>query len=228
MLLLLSDRRDGPAAADILRRAGPDVPVRLLVSAEDLEAAAADAPPGARLLAFRSGLVVPERILRALRSNAYNLHPGPPERPGTFPDVFAAYDGDRRFGATLHRMAARVDEGEVVEVSRFDVPAGADRAWYARRAGEAAASMLARRAADLARTDVPLAPGPAAPWSGRKTRMADVLALAEVSADTPADELRRRARALRGLPEAPLRLTLRGRSFVADPDPTASALWPFS
>jgi len=228
MLLLLSDRRDGPAAADVLRRAEPAVPVRLVVSAEELAAAAADPPPGARLLAFRSGLVVPERILRALRLNAYNLHPGPPERPGTFPDVFAAYDGDRRFGATLHLMAARVDSGAVVEASRFDAPAGADRTWYARRAGEVALSMLVRRAADLMRTDVPLPPDPSTGWSGRRTRMADVLALAEASADMPADELRRRARALRGLPEAPLRLTLHGRTFVADPDPTASALWPLS
>lgn len=72
------------------------------------------------LISFLSGYIVKPALLDAVQGRAFNVHPAPPEYPGRDPWHFAYYDRFPRAGATLHRMAARVDEGEILDVVERD------------------------------------------------------------------------------------------------------------
>lgn len=79
-----------------------------------------------RIIAFLTGVIVPAAILDALPSAAYNIHPGPPEYPGSYPESFAIWDGATAYGITAHEMAPKVDTGAILRVSRFDLPVQPD------------------------------------------------------------------------------------------------------
>ena len=58
-------------------------------------------------------------MLDAFAGPSYNFHPGPPNRPGRYPSVFALYDNARHFGITVHEMLPKVDSG-AIKVARLD------------------------------------------------------------------------------------------------------------
>ena len=70
---------------------------------------------------FDNGLIVPEGVLEGLNWRAFNYHSAPPEYPGRDVHHFAIYDDAEYFGATLHKMTKRVDEGEILSVRRFKI-----------------------------------------------------------------------------------------------------------
>lgn len=212
-IVLLASYRDGPFVADFLRGEAQGRPVVLATTRAELEALAPSFDPSIRLVAFTSGVVVPGRMLDALGGNAYNIHPGPPERPGTFPDVWALMDGDASFGATLHVMHPRVDEGPIVDVARFDVPPGADRPWLAAEAIRHAAALLVKWGGALCRDDGPLPTRPDLAWTGAKSRMRDFDDLCRIDPSIAAPELDRRARAALGGARGALVLDLHGIRF---------------
>jgi len=132
--------------------------------------------PGALLISFCQGVVVPEAILSRLLRPAYNIHPGSPEYPGYHPEVFAAAEGATRFGATTHEMAPVVDSGAIVDVEWFDVPPGADAITIGERAFVAAVESFRRVGPWLATKDEPL-PRIDAQWQGPFRTRAECLAL---------------------------------------------------
>jgi methionyl-tRNA formyltransferase len=230
-IVLLASYRDGPFVADFLRAEAAGRPVVLATTRAELDALAPSFGPDTRLIAFTSGVVVPGAALEALggpdRNPAYNIHPGPPERPGTFPDVWALMGGDASFGATLHVMRARVDEGPIVDVARFDVPPGADRPWLATEAIRHAAALLVKWGGALCRDDGPLPTRPDLAWTGAKSRMRDFDDLCRVAPSIAPAELDRRARAALGGARGALVLDLHGIRFrhaPADEGPR----YPFS
>ena len=227
-LILLTSERDGPMLAGFLATHANGVPVRPVATLADLERIRNRLGPHLRLLAFASGVIVPADMLRALAAPAYNIHPGPPWRPGTFPDVHAVYEGDKRFGATLHEMAPLVDTGAIVDVNPFDVRPGADRPWLAVEAMKAAAQLLVRWGPRLLRDTKPLPQTKKWYWSGRKSRMADFHDLCKITQHMPPDEIERRARSVLGGSLGTLRLEFGGRQFRLDPQPGEAELWPLS
>lgn len=174
--------------------------------------------PGTLLIAFLTSVIVPAAILERLGRPAYNFHPGPPTCPGRYPESFAAYRGDERFGATAHVMTRRVDEGPIVGVEWFDVPAGTGQMALADLAYAASVRLFGRLGRSLAQEDAPLPEVPVR-WSGRKTTLAEYDALCELTPEMEEEEFARRVRGFGDNPERPLFLRLRGRRFVLAPDP---------
>ena len=72
------------------------------------------------IVSFLNGYIVKPDLLDAVQGRAFNVHPAPPEYPGRDPWHFAYYDRFPRAGATLHRMEARVDDGEILAVVERD------------------------------------------------------------------------------------------------------------
>src|SRR5262245_31997255 len=105
-IVLLTGENDAPVLVDTLHRHNHALTVTPVATLEDLRTAAAHLPVATRLLSFCSPVIVPPDVLSALPGPAYNFHPGPPERPGRYPAVFALYDRAERFGITVHEMAA--------------------------------------------------------------------------------------------------------------------------
>ncbi len=78
------------------------------------------------IVSFLSPVIVPPRFLGC---ETVNFHPAPPDYPGRGSASIALYEGASHFGATAHRMAAKVDTGDIVLTRRFPVSSddGCDR-----------------------------------------------------------------------------------------------------
>ena len=178
----------------------------------ELSAAFERAGPGCRLIAFTTPVIVPGALLRQLDFPAYNVHPGPPTYPGTQPESFAVYEGASRFGATLHEMVARVDEGPIAAVTWFDVTPGTARMALAQLAYEAAVKLFADYAPRIATATQPL-PHIGEAWQGPKRRKADFEAMCRLPPDIGRQELERRYLAFGQGPQNQLFTELHGRRF---------------
>ncbi|MGE4065120.1 MAG: formyltransferase family protein [Rhodospirillaceae bacterium] len=147
-----------------------------------------------RLLAFCSSVIVPADLLAALPGPSYNFHPGPPDRPGRYPSVFAVYEKAERYGVTVHEMTARVDAGPIVAAEWFAIPAAADVVALEKLALGCLVSVFRRLAPFLALNPRPL-PRVFIPWSGRARTKAECDEICRVGADMPAAEVALRNRA---------------------------------
>jgi methionyl-tRNA formyltransferase len=74
------------------------------------------------ILNIHSLYIVHERVLRAARIGAFNLHPGPlPEYAGLNTVSWAIYNGESSYGVTLHWMEPEIDAGDIVYRSDFPI-----------------------------------------------------------------------------------------------------------
>ncbi|SNZ07508.1 Formyl transferase [Cohaesibacter gelatinilyticus] len=98
----------------------PDLQILSANSDTELEKAVAHSQYPCHLFGFMTPVYVPSRHLSQL-AKAYNLHPGPPSRPGFRPTHFAILERDREFGVTLHEMAPQIDAGTIVTTRYFGI-----------------------------------------------------------------------------------------------------------
>lgn len=73
----------------------------------------------AYLVSFLSPWIIPSSVIG--RAAAVNFHPGSAAYPGIGCYNFALYEGAKTYGAVCHRMAAKVDTGDIIEERLFDV-----------------------------------------------------------------------------------------------------------
>lgn len=73
------------------------------------------------ILSFVSPWIIPQGLLDRAQKAAINFHPGSPDYPGTGCYNFALYEGAERYGVTVHHMERKVDTGNIIMTSYFDV-----------------------------------------------------------------------------------------------------------
>lgn len=196
-IILLTGEVEAPVLTDLLRAQNPSLEVRPVLKAGELTPACAGLNTGTRLISFCSPVIVPGAVLAALPGPSYNFHPGPPERPGRYPSVFALYEEAPTFGVTVHEMLAAVDSGPIVGVQRFDIAAESDLETLEHLTLMHLLVLFRLLARHLATDASPLPHWPAT-WSGRKTRKAHCDALCVITPDMHPDEAERRRRACGG------------------------------
>lgn len=211
-ILILTEPKHAVVLLSIVEVVSPDATVTFVSTLAELEAFIASSPAVDRLIAFCTAVVVPARILDAIGSLAYNIHPGPPEYPGRYPAPFALYDGARRFGATAHVMLAKVDSGPIVGQATFEIEAGTDLTTLNSRTYKAALKLFIRLCSALVRSTEPLPVLPIS-WTGRASTRRDLERLVNVASDISADEFERRHRAFGQMTECSLTLHWHGRRF---------------
>jgi hypothetical protein len=214
-LVLLTAPYLAPLAGDILSSV-PDCPP--ITRAYDVAglAAALDSLEGhyIRLITICFGRVVPGTMLVRCNAGAVNLHPAPPEYPGSGALHLALYDKAPNFGATAHMMRLPVDSGTILDVERFPIPADIGHRGLSDLALGAVVKLLQRVAPALTG---PL-PAPCGEvWAGHPHRLADVMALAKLTPYMPSDEVQRRWRAFRDGPESALHMDFQGLQLRYQP-----------
>jgi methionyl-tRNA formyltransferase len=214
-IILLSERINTDPLVSMLTGANPSLAIRHADTLGKLRAAI-DTGKRQRLISYHSGVIVPADILDAV-GPAYNFHPGPPDRPGLYPAVWALYEGDARFGATVHEMTPKVDDGPIVGVGWFDIEPAMTIVEVDAVTHELMRDLFRQLAGLLACADGRLEPVEVA-WSGRKTTRKHYEALLELPVDVDEIEFNRRLRAVGIGPEHALHFTLHGRKFRMEVD----------
>lgn len=194
-LCILTSQVDHDLLRGLFGAAAPDLTLHIAAEPEELAPVLARLDRPVRLVSILSGRILPADFLAALGEPAYNIHPGPPNYPGTCPEVFALYEGADSYGVTAHVMAPQVDAGPIVAVDRFPIPPNCNRVTLGRLAWQASLGLLARLAPLLAREPGPL-PAIAESWSGTRRSGRAFARLAEMTADIAPEELERRIRCL--------------------------------
>ena len=212
-LLLLTGSFEAGMLMPHLARQSAACVVRHVETLAALEQAILDGPQSTRLLSFCTAVIVPARLLDLLPGPSYNIHPGPPNFPGRHPESWGAYAGVRHFGATLHEMAPRVDEGAIVDVVPFDVPERAGQIEFGIGAFRASCELLVRWLPHLTSEDLPLPRSAEHRWSGRKTTHAELEAMCVVTPDIDAAEFERRRRSFAEPMGSRMSVVLHGREF---------------
>jgi methionyl-tRNA formyltransferase len=211
-LVVLTQPEFAAAVTRPLHAAVPGLAVQIAVTRDDLDKALADGVEDARLVSFGSGIIVSAAVLGRLPGPAYNFHPGPPGYPGTFPSVFALYDGMTQFGVTLHEMAPQIDSGPIIAADVFNIRPEWDRLALDTVTFSALLRQLERFAPQLADTPTPL-PRSSIGWSGPRRTRKDFNTLCNLPADADAAEFARRYRAVGEGPEHALTVTRDGQTF---------------
>lgn len=71
------------------------------------------------LISFSTSIIVPKDCLQRPNQINLNIHAASPDYPGRDPHHYAIYDGVNTYGATLHFMSERVDDGLIIDVEYF-------------------------------------------------------------------------------------------------------------
>jgi methionyl-tRNA formyltransferase len=211
-LLLLTGEFEAGILIPFFTRHAPEARIEAVHLGHALETALLSGIEDTRLLAFCTSVIVPTSLLNLLPGPSYNIHPGPPSFPGRHPECWGSYHGAVRFGATLHEMAPRVDEGPIVDVQWFEMAEGGGQAAYGLKAYQAAIQLLIRWAPWLINDDRPL-PRSSERWSGTKTKRSDLEAKCRVTPEIDAAEFERRRLAFAEQPGGRMSVLLHGREF---------------
>lgn len=192
VILLTGPAEQAPLAA-LLKKYNSRLAVHIVNTLATLNAIEPHRLRHARLIGFVTPVIVPKPILDRLGFGAYNFHPGSPDYPGWLPSLFATYDGARRFGATAHVMAERVDSGPIVGIELSAVPPAPDVLALESLAYTALIRLFWRLAPQLA-TQATLLPELPIAWSGRKSSRKLCAAMCDIPPDISKAELERRLR----------------------------------
>ena len=193
-IVLLTQEADGDVLANVLREFNPRLQITIVPDKAALDALALDKLVNARLISFCSSVIVPAAILNAFPGPSYNFHPGPPDRPGRFPSVFAIYERAKIFGVTVHEMIAKVDAGPIVAAEWFDLPPDSEVAALELRALSVLFSIFKRIAPLLAMNPSAL-PRIYVPCTGATRTTAPCDVICRLTPDLDDDEIALRTRA---------------------------------
>jgi methionyl-tRNA formyltransferase len=190
-IVLLSGPAEQSTLPHVLLGHNPLLTVIRVAGPADLDAVNPDLLRRARLIAFVTSVIVPERILTRLGYGAFNFHPGPPSYPGWAPAHFALYNRETEFGATVHVMTEQVDAGPIIDVALFPVPAQISVLGLEGLAYAHLAQSFWRMAKSLA-TDPEPPPTLPLTWGSKKYSRRAYRAMCDIPLDIPEDELKRR------------------------------------
>ena len=118
-ILLLTTESSFGDCAQFLQKCNPSLEIAGAYDLTGLRHGIRGREQETRLIAFLTGVIVPADILDKLGPTPYNIHPGPPEYPGSYPEAFAIWEKAEFFGVTGHEIKASVDSGPIVYVERF-------------------------------------------------------------------------------------------------------------
>jgi methionyl-tRNA formyltransferase len=176
-------------AKDLARDIGLNLEVTCVSELQKLEFAFLDDKD--LLLSFGTSVLVPDWILKKPNLIALNIHAASPDYPGRDPHHFAVYDGVKIYGATLHLMTKKIDDGQILDVEWFDVPEKIAPINLLKRANEAGWEIVKRLFVNLYNKN-PLQQTTDLEWGKRKTTRKMFIELCKLDPTISEKEFKRR------------------------------------
>lgn len=168
------------------------------------------------VFSFGTSIIVPEKYLTLPGCPAINIHSASPAYPGRDPHHFAVYDSAKTYGATMHYMTKKVDDGPIIDVEFFDVTPSQTPRDLLIKANECSWVLMARLFTWLKdEKEFPLAVQYT--WSKQKRSRKDFNALCQIDITIESEELNRRIRAFHVDNYYNLFVTIGGKKFYYKP-----------
>lgn len=117
-IIVLTKPVEAPFLLQFVRTENPDIEVQTATNKAELRGKIGRQAADTRLISFNCNTIVPKDVLDALGPTPYNIHPGPPAYPGTYPVAYALKDNAQQYGATGHEIWEKVDAGPIVYVQQ--------------------------------------------------------------------------------------------------------------
>ena len=173
-----------------------------------------------RLLSVFSESVVPKDLFHAFGGGFYNVHPGPPSRPGWAPVNYALLDNDDSFGVTLHQAVQMVDAGRIIAIEEFPIPLNSNYHELSSMAFDALMRLIDQNI-ELLLTRGSLEPSAKASeitWGNKRKTKMNLLNDSTVELNISRHELNQKIKAFGMCPDVcRLRVELDGRTYHFDP-----------
>ena len=212
-LVILSSEKTGAILIDMASQFLDRTSLELVTTAAALEQASSNAGPKAVLLSHSSSVIVTSAILERFSGNAINIHSASPDFPGRDPHHFAIYHKATRYGATLHKMEAKVDAGDILSVDLFDVLPEDTPETLLSKADQASLRLARAFLEGLSKTE--MLPGSCgAHWGKCKTSRKDFIELCRLTPEMSAGEVSRRIQATSFRDYTNVWLDIWGRKFI--------------
>lgn len=167
-IVILTKQIEAPFLVQFIKNENPDIEVKAALNEAELRRQIGDQGSDTRLISFNSPIIIPKDILDKLGHTAYNIHPGSPKYPGTYPVAFALKDKASSYGATAHEIIEKVDAGRVVIVEETSIPVGISLEQLTALAFELATQVFSQVAIHCA-TSIESLPVIERQWSGEKS-----------------------------------------------------------
>lgn len=185
--------------------------IRYAETKEDLENIFQTGSKVSLLFTFGTSIIVPEEYLNKQGILSINIHAASPEFPGRDPHHFAIYDSAKVYGATMHHMTKKVDDGPIIDVELFTVTKDYTPIELLAKADECG-WILAERLFNWLNTNKTI-PVSEHKWTGKKRTRTDFRNLCKIECNIDKDELERRIKAFHVEPYSNLYIKLHGQCF---------------
>jgi len=73
------------------------------------------------IFSFRSHFILNKTVIAKAKIYAINFHPGPPEYRGIGCVNFALLNNEKNYGATVHLINEKIDNGKIIMVNKFKI-----------------------------------------------------------------------------------------------------------
>ena len=169
------------------------------------------------IISFLNPYVVPSRLLNQTHGRAFNVHPALPDHPGRDPQHFAFYEGATSTGATLHRMDASVDSGEIIAVLEVPIDRALGVLSFIEQSERSSIDLLLNTVPAI--LDDSVSPATGLAWRPEaKTTRKQFLDMCRIDPDMTADEVARRIESFFNPSYRSVYVELHGFRFVYEPD----------
>ena len=83
------------------------------------------------LISIASGFILSRQIIHKIKKfNLINIHPGSPLYPGRDSNHHACFNNETYFGATIHYINHKIDNGQIIDTSLLKVPHNSNHFQY--------------------------------------------------------------------------------------------------
>lgn len=166
------------------------------------------------LISFSTSVIVPIQYIRIKDQVSVNIHAASPSYPGRDPHHYAVYDNVKIYGATLHHMSEKVDEGDIIDVELFDVEDAIKPYDLMLKANEAAWMLIGKLFRSIKnKTELPRSNHK---WQGIKRTRKDFQDYCRISHSIDMAEFQRRVRAFHVVGYQNLYTEIHGMKFFLD------------
>tara|TARA_A100001011_G_scaffold376766_1_gene439734 strand:+ start:479 stop:1171 length:693 start_codon:yes stop_codon:yes gene_type:complete len=73
------------------------------------------------IFCFRSFYILKENLLKKVKNESINFHPGPPEYRGIGCVNYAIYENSKFYGCTAHLINKKIDSGKIINIRKFRI-----------------------------------------------------------------------------------------------------------